>query len=69
MLANPQQDVQGTDEAMQIGVEYYLEHDLKKASYFQKKMNKLAVETLDAKTNENCQPAKYRFRRQMQAET
>ena len=54
---------------MQIGVEFYLENDLKKANYFQKKLNKLAISSLDAQNNENCQPARRRFHKQIKEET
>jgi hypothetical protein len=33
---------------MQIAVEYYLEIDVKKAGYFQKKLNGLVVKSLNA---------------------
>ncbi len=40
---------------MQIAVEYYLETDVKKASYFQKKLNSLVVKSLNAPSVETKQ--------------
>lgn len=43
---------------MQIAVDYYLETDLKKAGYFQKKLNSLVVKSLNARSIETITPHK-----------
>lgn len=49
----------------QIGIDYYLENDLKKANYLQRKLNALAAKEVEAEDNENYRPAKRRFVRMM----
>ena len=48
-------NVSSTTLMMQIAVEYYLETDVKKASYFQKKLNSLVVKSLNAPSVETKQ--------------
>jgi hypothetical protein len=43
---------------MQIAVEYYLEQDVRKAGYFQKKLNSLLVKSLSASSVEQQQAPK-----------
>ena len=42
----------------QIAVDYYLEIDINKASYFQKKLNSLVVKSLNAPSIETIEPKK-----------
>lgn len=51
-------DVQGTPLTMQIAVEFYLDADVRKADYFQKKLNSLLVKSLSASSVEAQQPPK-----------
>jgi hypothetical protein len=43
---------------MQIAVEFYLDADVRKADYFQKKLNSLLVKSLSASSVEEQQPPK-----------
>jgi polyhydroxyalkanoate synthesis regulator protein len=54
--------------AMQIGVDYYLETDVKKASYFQKKLNGLVVKSLSAPSVEQMEPNKQTLSRTIRNE-
>jgi len=42
---------------MQIAIDYYLDSDLKKVAYFQKKLNSLVVKSLNAVSIEKKNPA------------
>lgn len=42
---------------MQIAIDYYLDSDLKKVAYFQKKLNSLVVKSLNAESIEKKKPA------------
>lgn len=54
---------------LQIGIDYYLENDLKRANYLQRKLNTLAAKVVEAENSENYRPAKKRFVRIMKDET
>jgi len=53
---------------MQIGVNYYLENDLKRAEYMQRKQNALTVRAINLKTEENRPPSKVSFEKKMREE-
>ena len=55
---DPQSNVSRTLIDMQIAVEYYLETDIKKAGYFQKKLNGLVVKSLNAPSIEKMEAPK-----------
>jgi hypothetical protein len=56
--SNSQSDVSRTFHIMQIAVDYYIDLDLKKASYFQKKLNSLVVKSLSAPSVERIVPVR-----------
>jgi hypothetical protein len=37
-----------------IAVDYFIENDIKRANYFQKKLNNLVIKSLSAKSVENA---------------
>lgn len=47
--------------SMKIGVDYYLENDMKKAEYMQRKLNNLTVRAINMKAIENRPPCKVTF--------
>lgn len=53
---------------MKIGVDYYLDNDLKKAEYMQRKLNALTVRAVNMKSVENRPPCKVTFERKMREE-
>lgn len=53
---------------MQIGVDYYLETDLKKAKYLQKKQNSLIVRCLNVPEEAKRQPAREKLSRLIREE-
>lgn len=55
---NPEPDVSSTPPSIQIAVDFYLDTDVKKAGYFQKKLNSLVVKSLNAHSLERPQPPK-----------
>lgn len=55
---DPQPDVSSTPPSIQIAVDFYLDTDIKKAGYFQKKLNSLVVKSLNAHSVERPQPPK-----------
>lgn len=52
----------------QIGVDYYLENDLRKANYLQRKLNSLTVRSLDAQSVTRWQPARQDINRRVREE-
>lgn len=50
-----------THDLMKIGVDYYLENDIKKAEYMQRKLNALTVKAINIKNIENRPPCKVTF--------
>lgn len=50
---------------IKIGVEYYLENDVKKAEYMQRKLNTLTVRAINLRTSENRPPCKVTFEKKM----
>ena len=50
---------------MQIGVDYYLQNDVRKAGYMQKKLNALTVKAIDLKAIENRPPCRVTFDKKM----
>jgi hypothetical protein len=65
---DPEPDVPGKVASTQIAVDYYLEIDLKKASYFQKKLNSLVVKSLSAPSIEKKQPPKETLSKKIKTE-
>ena len=55
---DPESDVSSTPPSIQIAVDFYLDTDIKKAGYFQKKLNSLVVKSLNAHSVERPQPPK-----------
>ena len=53
---------------MQIAVDFYLDTDIKKAGYFQKKLNSLVVKSLNAHSVERPQPPKELLSRKIKSE-
>lgn len=63
--ADPDTALSGSTYPIKIGVDYYLENDIKKAEYMQRKLNALTVRAINLHTSENRPPCKVTFEKKM----
>lgn len=49
-------------------MDYYLEHDIKKAEYMQRKQNAISVRAINIKLVENRPPSRVNFEKKMRDE-